>query len=375
MPATPSSRPVRGRGKPKARKIPRLPAKAPARALLARFPWKRVLILSTEIVALAGSALVAVVAILGHSAERFAGTGLFANLLPFAAVVLGLALCGTLLLKSWLQLRTWLSALKPFLPASGAVLLALWAAWFASQDAFYRELRNFRTLVGGTAEAERRTIAHQVYAAYRRSDLGQFQRMMVRAQVFLPAIAEAARAYDVDMDVLVGVGAAESSFLPRDSKDGGRGLFQITAPPQIAVDSVRKQLKIKRLDLNDARHNALVAAATLGHYLAEMKNDLFLGLLAYNIGPKNGGLLSIMTQYGARDFVTIQPYLQNLPRDYPIRVLTAALAYRLWRTEGRLLRYEEGRNAIHIQSVGVPGLQDGIQSPPFRNPPAPDEAT
>lgn len=331
--------------------------------------------LSTEIAALAGSALVAVVAALGHSAEHFAGTGLFANLLPFAAAVLVLALSGSVLLKSWLVIRSRLSRLKAFLPAMGAVLVALWAGWFASQDSFYRVLGNFRTLVGGTAEAERRTIAHQVFAAYRRSDLGQLQRMMIRAQVFLPALSEAAPVYEVDLDVLVGVGATESSFLPRDSKDGGRGLFQITAPPKAALDSARTQLKIKRLDLNDTRHNAFVAAATLRHYLSEMNNDLFLGLLAYNIGPKNGGLLSIMTQYGARDFVTIQPYLQNLPRDYPIRVLTFALAYRLWRTEGRLPRYEEGRNAAHIQRVGVPGLQEGMQTGPFLSRGAQDGAT
>src|SRR5439155_1066966 len=86
------------------------------------------------------------------------------------------------------------------------------------------------------------------------------------------------------------------------------------------------------------------------------RRDLFLGLLAYNIGPRNGGLRAIMEQYGARDFATIQPYLNTLPRDYPIRVLSAALAYRLWRTEGRLPRYEDGTNALHIQGVGVPGL-------------------
>ena len=63
-----------------------------------------------------------------------------------------------------------------------------------------------------------------------------------------------------------------------------------------------------------------------------------------------------MQQYGARDFVTVQPYLQNLPRDYPIRVLAAALAYRLWRMEGRLPRYEEGDNAARVQQVGIPGL-------------------
>jgi hypothetical protein len=63
-----------------------------------------------------------------------------------------------------------------------------------------------------------------------------------------------------------------------------------------------------------------------------------------------------MNQYGARDFVTIQPYLQHLPRDYPIRVLSAALAYRLWRSAGHLPRYDDGDNAQHIQSVGIPGL-------------------
>jgi hypothetical protein len=87
-----------------------------------------------------------------------------------------------------------------------------------------------------------------------------------------------------------------------------------------------------------------------------MRGDLFLGLLAYNIGPANGGLQAIMQRYGARDFVTIQPYLQQLPRDYPIRVLSSALAYRLWRDEGRLPRYEERNNAERIQASGIPGL-------------------
>jgi hypothetical protein len=63
-----------------------------------------------------------------------------------------------------------------------------------------------------------------------------------------------------------------------------------------------------------------------------------------------------MKQYGARDFTTIQPYLQNLPREYPIRVLSAALAYRVWRTEGRLARYEKEDNAKRIQRIGIPGI-------------------
>jgi hypothetical protein len=63
-----------------------------------------------------------------------------------------------------------------------------------------------------------------------------------------------------------------------------------------------------------------------------------------------------MQQYGATDFITIQPYLKQLPRDYPIRVLSYALAFRIQQKKGKLLAYEEGSNALIIQSLGVPGL-------------------
>ena len=54
----------------------------------------------------------------------------------------------------------------------------------------------------------------------------------------------------------MGVGAAESAFYPRDSRDGGRGLFQITAPPKVAVALVEKRLGVKSLDPLNQRHNA-----------------------------------------------------------------------------------------------------------------------
>lgn len=278
----------------------RTPARRPLlRNLPAHAPWRQALILGLEVAALTGTALILVIAALGRAAERFAGTGLVSSLLPFAAMVLALALLTTVALKSWRLCRARLLMLKPFLPALVACALAAWAGWFAVQETFHRQLGNFRTLVGGTAEAERTTIAHQVFAAYRRADLAQYQLMWERARTFLPFIEEAAKVYGVDGDVLVGVGAAESSFRPRDSKDGGRGLFQITAPPKVAMAQARKHLDTATVDLRDHRHNTFVAAATLSHYLAEMKGDLFLGLLAYNIGPRNGGLQSIMTQYHA----------------------------------------------------------------------------
>jgi hypothetical protein len=322
--------------------------------------WRWTAIIGTEILALAASALVGIIAVLGRSADWFAGTGLWSNLLPFAGMVLAIGIANAVLLHLWLGMRARLKLKGMVLPAILAVFVAVGAGWFATQDEFGRDLGKLRSLVGGMQEAERNTIAHQVFAAYRRSDLTQMQRIIERAQIYLPTIHEAAEAFDVDPEVMVGIGATESSFYPRDSKDGGRGLFQITAPPKSAVSVVKERLKTDTLDMLNQRHNTFVAAATLRDYLAQMSGDLFLGLLAYNIGPANGGLRSIMTQYGARDFVTVQPYLKNLPRDYPIRVLTAALAYRLWHREGRLPRYEEGNNAMHIQSVGIPGLDQGI---------------
>jgi soluble lytic murein transglycosylase-like protein len=307
-------------------------------------------------VAFGVTALVIAVASLGRAAGRFAGVGLWDHLLPFAAaaVVYGLGLA--LVLRGWLALRPPLVARLAIAPALAATAVAATALWWATRPAFQVDLLGLRTAVGGTAEAERMAIAHQVFAAYRRADRRALARMLERARPYEPVVYEAAAAFGVDPEVLMGVGAAESSFKPRDSADGGRGLFQITAPPVDAVAAVRRQLGVSQPDPADPRHNAWLAAATLRRYLTDMDGDLFLALLAYNIGPQNGGLRSIMAQYGARDFVTIQPYLQLLPRDYPVRVLSAALAYRLWRANPELPAYEVGDNAVRIQRIGVPGL-------------------
>ena len=306
--------------------------------------------------ALVAAALIAAIALLGELARAVAGRGIWLHVVPFTGAVLGLGIAAALLLRAWLIARVRLAGYASRAPAILALVVAALALLVSRRPAFRREMYELQALVGGTAEAERTSVAHQVWAAYRRTDTAQMLRVLERARVYEPTVREAAAAFGVDPEVLMGVGAAESAFYPRDSSDGGRGLFQITAPPAEAVAEARRRLHVRELDALNQRHNAFLAAATLRLYLDEMSGDLFLALLAYNIGPRNGGLRAAMQQYGARDFVTVQPYLQNLPRDYPIRVLAAALAYRLWRTDGRLPRYEEGDNAARIQQVGVPGL-------------------
>jgi soluble lytic murein transglycosylase-like protein len=293
---------------------------------------------------------------LGRFAARFAGDRLWAHLLPFAATVLAIGLVVAGGLRAWMALRLWLGGRDHRLPAAVAGLAAVAALVWTWHPAYRADLASLRHAVGGATEAQRTTLGHQVYAAYRRADLGAIARMLERAKPYEAAVHEAASAFGVDGEVLMGIAAAESSFRPRTSVDGGQGLFQITAPPAAALADARRRLGAAALDLADARHNAFVAAATLRIYYDQMGGDPLLALLAYNIGPRNGGLTTIMQRFGATDFVSAQPYLQDLPRDYPVRVLAAALAYRLWRSDGRLPRYEQGDNARRIQAVGIPGI-------------------
>ena len=230
-------------------------------------------------------------------------------------------------------------------------------AWTVPPD---RAARVLTEIVAGERATESRVIRHQVYAAYRRMDLPAQRKILERAEVFAPTIHRAAAAFGIDEDLLAGIAAAESSFHPRESRDGGRGLFQITAVPPGAVARAKKALGVGELDAWNELHNAFLAAATLAEYSAQMNDDLFLTLLAYNVGPQNGGLKTIMRQYGARNFAQVQPYLQPLPREYPVRVLAAALAHRVWRRYGELPRFEEPEGGRRVQAVDVPGLGGGV---------------
>ena len=300
--------------------------------------------------------MAAIIVLLGHFANRFSGTDFLSSLLPFAGVILIFIILATLILGAWKRLRSWLQNKSSMLPPAVILGLTLLICGVVPQELFTRAFGYYRTLIGGKEEAGRVVLAHQVYAAYRRLDIEQLGKMIDRAGQFSQVIEEAAAAYAIDIDILKGLAAAESSYLPRKSSDGGHGLFQITKVPTSVSADVDQLISSNNREMSNPRYNSFLGAATLRHYLTEMKEDIFLGLLAYNIGPANGGLRFIMQQYGATDFTTIQPYLLRLPRDYPIRVLSYALAFRIESQKGRLLSYEDGKNAMTIQGLGIPGF-------------------
>jgi len=316
--------------------------------------------LAVEIIALLLVGLTATVTTLGYAAMRFSGLSLATNLLPFAAVILALIVACALLLTLWFFFRRWLLRRHPSLAAICALLLFAACGWAVREPRFFAIYDQFRVMVGGKEEVARRQLAHQVYAAYRRIAPHDAEAMLAREKLYHDDIAAAASACQLDPDLLSGLAAVESSFLPRASADGGDGLFQITSIPKTVTAAVDRQLaQPAQGSPSNTGHqrNALLGAATLAHYIHAMNGDVFLGLLAYNIGPKNGGLRSIMEQYRARDFVTIQPYLQYLPRDYPIRVFAWALLFRVVRESGGLLPYQEGTNAARVQAIGIPGFE------------------
>lgn len=339
---------------PKARKAARPRRRAPARP--AESAPRRMAFAVLEGAALAAAIMTTDLGALGWATGRFQGGNLVANVLPFALVVLAVGAWTALVVAGWLRLRARLAAVHVRLPLAVATVLLAAGLAAAVTPAFGEAIAQLRRLTDGPAQARRAAIAHQVWAAYRRSDLDALRVLLERSQVYEGTIRDAAAAFRLDPELLMGIAATESSFHPRPSSDGGRGLFQITAVPDRAEAAARERLGIARLDPVNQRHNAFVGAATFRIYLDQMRGDPFLALLAYNIGPRNGGLVSIMEQYGARDFVTIQPYLKLLPRDYPVRVLTHALAYRVWTRAGSLLAYQDGDNAVRVQRMGIPGL-------------------
>ena len=332
--------------------------------------WKRRLLyflgrwfgVGVEGFALGVGSLVAITIALSQLSQRFAGESAPVIMLWFGALVVALCLAILAFLKAWFTWRRFIVRVGRrgrHAPVAVALCLGVGATGSWIDSTARDDLRQLQSLFGGSAETERSTIAHQIYARYRRSNLEQTSRMILRGMPYDATVREAGAAFSVSYEILMGIAATESSFLPRPSKDGGQGLFQITKPPREALDAAKSALGVDALDVkNDHRHNIYAGAATFRHYLEQMDDDLFLALLAYNIGPYNGGLRSVMRNYGARDYVTIQPYLKDLPRDYPIRVLSAALSYRLWtRNFGKLPRYEDGDNAKSIQEIGVPGLE------------------
>jgi hypothetical protein len=157
---------------------------------------RRWLWLGLELAALVATALIAAVAALGHGAERFAGVGLWASLLPFAAVTVVFGLGLAVMLQAWLRLRTWLVA-RAGRTALVASALAAAASLWATQPAFQRDLLRSddrRWNHRGRAHDHRAPGLRRVPA---RRPAGA-RPMLERARPYEPTVHEAAAAFGLD---------------------------------------------------------------------------------------------------------------------------------------------------------------------------------
>ena len=94
---------------------------------------------------------------------------------------------------------------------------------------------------------------------------------------FADLIDAAAKRYDMDVDLITSVIAAESNFNPKAvSRRDARGLMQLL--PVTAA-----QLGVH--DIFDPKENIEAGTRYLGELLKLYKNDLALALAAYNAGP------------------------------------------------------------------------------------------
>ncbi len=234
------------------------------------------------------------------------------------------------------------------------LVLALVVVMVGQSTLFRQSVNALELLTGGIRSARMETVAHQIYAGYRRLNEYDFRQIRQRSLNFSKPINHAARAFQIDPDILYGLAAVESSFIPRTSADGGRGLFQLTQVSKAAQRLAERKLQGQQVD--DLTRQAFLAASMLVCYRKSMNGDFLLGLLVYNIGPGNTDLEFIRQHYQARDYLTAQPYLQRHPRFYPVKVLTYALAFRVWREWQEFLPYGQDNNAIRIQRLGIPGL-------------------
>lgn len=299
---------------------------------------------------------VCILLLLGYSAHVFSGTDLWYSIIPFLLSVCVACFGVSFSLIIWLRFRQSLSAHSPVFAPMVVMVLIIGAGLLASNERFHVAFTSLRLMVGGKAEVNRNILSHQVYAAYRREKGAELRKLVKRAEPYAGDIIAAADTFSLESDLLFGLAAAESSFYPRKSKDGGEGLFQITSVPKGVKKTVARLLPGVPQIPSNRKYNTFIAAATLRTYLDQMNGDPLLGVLAYNIGPANGGLQFIMEHYRAYTFSSIQPYLKSNPRRYPIRVLSFALAFRIWHQHGELLTYEKKGNAVRIQRIAIPGL-------------------
>ncbi|MCX6743358.1 MAG: transglycosylase SLT domain-containing protein [Candidatus Parcubacteria bacterium] len=185
-------------------------------------------------------------------------------------------------------------------------------------------------------------LRKDVYTQYQRKTKNG-RALLAQISQYQYIIESAARYYNLDKDLIIGLIAYESGGdNTAVSGKQAKGLMQIYIAPQPCVQQLKKLFKVKQLDLSNPAHNIFLGAATLKHYI-EQKQDLLLGLAAYNGGP-NAIKGKSFTQ------------LPNGIKRFPIIVYSYALMSKVNKEHGRIIPYCL-QTAELFNTIALPGVE------------------
>lgn len=189
-------------------------------------------------------------------------------------------------------------------------------------------------------------IRKLVYTEYQRK-LGNGQKLLSRINKYGPIIESAARHYNLDPDLIVGLIAYESGGKNwAVSGANARGLMQIGDVPKLCIRQVKKIFKVAQLDLHNPNHNIYLGTATLAQYI-EMKGEPLLALVAYNVGPgliKSKNYLAFTKNSNSEDL-----------KRFPMIVSAYALMSKVQRQTGHILPLNDKTQGI-FNGIELPGV-------------------
>ena len=199
------------------------------------------------------------------------------------------------------------------------------------------------------------SVKGKIYTQYQRYYLsGLGSQWLNQIQNYYDIIKSATSYAGHDFDLAVGLIAVESEGDPyAQSSANALGLTQILWVPKECFTETMKVLGIREVNLYNPKHNIYLGMIVLRDYTTMKKNDLLMGLLSYNIGPNEPGVVNSL------DYFTFTQNawsdLQQGGKDYVIRVLAMTLMSKVRRQYGEILSYNE-ENKAKIEAIKLPGL-------------------
>jgi soluble lytic murein transglycosylase-like protein len=150
----------------------------------------------------------------------------------------------------------------------------------------------------------------------------------------------------LDPDLARGLISVESMGIPDIvSLENAVGLTQIKIVPDSCLQRAHVIFGVDEINLYDPAQNIWLGLITLQEYTRRKNNDLLLGLVSYNYGPNQQGVLE------ATDWGNLQA--SEGVKAYPAKVLAVTLLSKVNAKYGRALPYNNA-NRAKIEKIVLP---------------------